>query len=209
MIESFSQTGQRRKMISSESSVQPEACRSDATDTGTKRIVTSHGFCFLLRSAKTLAGSGTRLLKKIQLKENITSCCQPQSRSPAYWPVISANALIEQRFEPTSGHSSPATPQGPGSVLLQYHLPFGRNPSHPTPRTARPRSPTCPAPHKPEAGAASLQVFVSPTSATPPAASVSVTDTEQSHTPPCTPSPPPAYPATSARSFAQPRASPS
>jgi hypothetical protein len=56
-------------MISSESSAQPAASRSSATDTGTKRIVTSHRFRFLLRSAKTLVGSGTRLLKKIQLKE--------------------------------------------------------------------------------------------------------------------------------------------
>jgi hypothetical protein len=40
---------------------------------------------------------GSRLLKKIQLKENITSYCKPRSRGPAYWPLISADALIDNR----------------------------------------------------------------------------------------------------------------
>jgi len=42
-IESCSQTGHRRKMISSESSAQPAASCSGPADTGTKRIVTSKG----------------------------------------------------------------------------------------------------------------------------------------------------------------------
>ena len=41
-------------MISSEFSAQPAASRSSGTDTGTKRIVTSHGSRFPLRSAKML-----------------------------------------------------------------------------------------------------------------------------------------------------------
>jgi hypothetical protein len=45
-------------MISSESSAQQAASRSSGTETGTKRIVTSHGSRFPLRSAKMLAGSG-------------------------------------------------------------------------------------------------------------------------------------------------------
>ena len=84
-------------MISSESSAQQAASRSSGTETGTKRIVTSHGSRFPLRSAKMLAGSGSRLLKKIQLKENITSYCKPRSRGLDYWPLISAKALAEIR----------------------------------------------------------------------------------------------------------------
>ena len=41
----LSQTGQWRKMISSQSSAQPAAALSSETETGTKRIVTSQGFC--------------------------------------------------------------------------------------------------------------------------------------------------------------------
>ena len=95
MIVSCSQIGHRRKMIWSQSSAQQAASRSSGTDTGTKRIVTSHGFRFLLRSAKMLAGSGAPPPEEIQLKENITSYCKPRSRGPAYWPLISANARIE------------------------------------------------------------------------------------------------------------------
>jgi hypothetical protein len=36
------------------------------------------------------------LLKKTQLKENITSYLQDVGCESGYWPVISANALIEQ-----------------------------------------------------------------------------------------------------------------
>ena len=35
------------------------------------------------------------LLKKIQLKENIASYCQPRSRGSVYWPVISLKAPVE------------------------------------------------------------------------------------------------------------------
>jgi hypothetical protein len=35
------------------------------------------------------------LLKKIQLKENIASYCQPRSRGSVYWPVISLKPTVE------------------------------------------------------------------------------------------------------------------
>jgi hypothetical protein len=42
-----------------------------------------------------LAGSGAPPPEENQLKENITSYSKPQSRGPAYWPLISADALSE------------------------------------------------------------------------------------------------------------------
>jgi len=41
-----------------------------------------------------LAGSGAPPPEENQLKENITSYSKPQSRGPAYWPLISAKSLI-------------------------------------------------------------------------------------------------------------------
>ena len=60
-----------------------------------KRIVTSHGSRFSLRSAKILAGSGAPPPEEVQLKENITSYRQPESRGSVYWPLISAEYQIE------------------------------------------------------------------------------------------------------------------
>jgi hypothetical protein len=42
-----------------------------------------------------LAGSGAPPPEENQLKENITSYSKPQSRGPAYWPLISADAFME------------------------------------------------------------------------------------------------------------------
>src|ERR1700739_4136236 len=95
MIESCSQIGHRRKMIWSQPSAHQGATCPTPADTGTKRIVSSHGSRFSLRSAKMLAGSGAPPPEEIQLKENITSCCKPRSGGPAYWPLISAKSLID------------------------------------------------------------------------------------------------------------------
>jgi hypothetical protein len=119
-IESCSQTGHRRKIISSESSAQRAASRSSGTDTGTKRIVTSHGSRFPLRTAKMLAGSGTPPPEEIQLKENITSYCKPRSRGPAYWPLIAAESLTEDREGPRM------SPSGVGSIETPHRLAPGQ-----------------------------------------------------------------------------------
>jgi hypothetical protein len=42
-----------------------------------------------------LAGSGAPPPEENQLKENITSYSKPQSRGPAYWPLIFAEVLID------------------------------------------------------------------------------------------------------------------
>jgi hypothetical protein len=42
-----------------------------------------------------LAGSGIPPPEEIELKENISSYHQHQPCGPAYWPLISANALTE------------------------------------------------------------------------------------------------------------------
>jgi hypothetical protein len=48
-----------------------------------------------------LAGSGAPPPEENQLKENITSYSKPQSRGPAYWPLISAN----EHFDRVPGQS--------------------------------------------------------------------------------------------------------
>src|ERR1035438_8862259 len=68
MIESRLQTGHRRMMFSSQSSAQSTSSFSGGTETGIKRTVTSRALP-RRRPAKISAGSGARLLKKIQLKE--------------------------------------------------------------------------------------------------------------------------------------------
>src|ERR1035437_9590127 len=95
MIESCSQNGQRRMMISSQCSAQSAASLSGATETETKTIVRHRGSASGLDPPRSSTEVKPRLLKKIQLKENITSYLQAVGHDPSYWPVIFANALIE------------------------------------------------------------------------------------------------------------------
>ncbi|MGD0832111.1 MAG: hypothetical protein ABR907_14300, partial [Terracidiphilus sp.] len=53
--------------------------------------------------------AGPRLLKKIQLKENITSYGKPRLRGPAYWPLISAKELIAHE-QATKNSAKPPRP---------------------------------------------------------------------------------------------------
>jgi hypothetical protein len=77
-------------MISLQTSAQRAASCCSGTDNVTKRIVTSNGSRFSLRIRQdTRQEAGPRLLKKIHLKENITSYFTPQAVDTDYWPVIS------------------------------------------------------------------------------------------------------------------------
>ena len=103
-IESFSQNGHRRMMISSQSSAQRAASCSNGTHVVTKRIVTSHGSRFPLRSAKMLGQeAGLRLLKKTHLKENIASYFLTQSS------IIDLGTHRDTGFWPVKAHNSPTT----------------------------------------------------------------------------------------------------
>src|ERR1019366_5284512 len=95
MIESCSQNGQRRMMISSQCSAQSAASLSGATETETKTIVRHRGSASGLDPPRSSTEVEPLLLKKIQLKENITSYLQAVGHDPSYWPVISAEAFID------------------------------------------------------------------------------------------------------------------
>src|ERR1700676_4113693 len=88
MIESRSQTGHRRKMILSQSSAQSVAILSGPAETETKRIVPHRGSASGFDQPRSLPEAEPRLLKKIQLKENITSYRQAVRHDPENWPVI-------------------------------------------------------------------------------------------------------------------------
>jgi hypothetical protein len=53
-----------------------------------------------------LAGSGAPPPEEIQLKENISSGSYPKKTDSEYWPVISANALIDQNLDREVGQCS-------------------------------------------------------------------------------------------------------
>jgi hypothetical protein len=82
-------------MIPSQSSAQPVASLYSGTETGIKRIVPHRGSASGFDPPRSLPKAEPRLLKKIQLKENIASSLQTVGHDPNYWPVISAEALIE------------------------------------------------------------------------------------------------------------------
>jgi hypothetical protein len=65
------------------------------TETGIKRIVLHRGSAFAKDPPRSSPEAEPRLLKKTQLKENIPSYLQAVGQESNYWPVISANALIE------------------------------------------------------------------------------------------------------------------
>jgi hypothetical protein len=73
MIESRSQTGHRRKMILSQSSAQSVASLSGPAETGTKRVVPRRGSASVFDQPRSSPEAEPRLLKKTQLKENISS----------------------------------------------------------------------------------------------------------------------------------------
>src|SRR5580704_10403179 len=101
MIESRSQTGHRRKIMLSQSSAQSVAILSGPAETETKRIVPHRGSASGFDPPRSLPEAGPRPLKKIQLKENITSYRQAVRHDPGNWPVISLLASTEgERFEP-------------------------------------------------------------------------------------------------------------
>ena len=89
MIESRLQTGHWRKMILSQSSAQSVASLSGPAETETKRIVSHRGSASGFDPPRSLSEAGPRLLKKIQLKENIPSYLHAVGRNPDFWPVIS------------------------------------------------------------------------------------------------------------------------
>src|ERR1039457_6073761 len=73
MIESRSQIGHRRKMILSQPSAQSVASLPGPAETETKRIVPHRGSATGFDPPRSRPEAEPRLLKKIQLKENITS----------------------------------------------------------------------------------------------------------------------------------------
>jgi len=107
MIESRSQTGHRRKIMLSQSSAQSVAILSGPAETETKRIVPHRGSASGFDPPRSLPEAGPRPLKKIQLKENITSYRQAVRHDPGNWPVISLISILE------TCHLYPE-PRGPG-----------------------------------------------------------------------------------------------
>jgi hypothetical protein len=63
--------------------------------TGIKRIVHHRGSASASDQPRSSPEAEPRLLKKTQLKENIPSYLQAVGQESNYWPVISAEALIE------------------------------------------------------------------------------------------------------------------
>src|SRR5580693_7533281 len=95
MIESRSQTGHRRKIILSQSSAQSVAILSGPAETETKRIVPHRGSASGFDPPRSLPEAEPRPLKKIQLKENITSYRQAVRHDPGNWPVISLKSSVQ------------------------------------------------------------------------------------------------------------------
>jgi hypothetical protein len=89
MIESRSQTGHRRKMISSQPSAQSVARLSGPAETETKRIVSHRGSASGFDRPRSSSEAEPRLLKKNPTERNITSYLQGAGHDPGYWPVIS------------------------------------------------------------------------------------------------------------------------
>src|ERR1017187_6275985 len=89
MIESRSQIGHRRKMISSQPSAQSVASLSGPAETETKRIAPHRGSVFGFDPPRSLPEAEPRLLKKnpTERKYNfLPTGCRPD---PGDWPVIS------------------------------------------------------------------------------------------------------------------------
>ena len=96
MIEFRSQTGHRRKIILSQSSAHSVASLHSGAGTGIKRIVHHRGSASASDQPRSSPEAEPRLLKKTQLKENIPSYLQAVGQESNYWPVISAESLIEE-----------------------------------------------------------------------------------------------------------------
>jgi hypothetical protein len=81
-------------MISSQSSAQPAEALSSETETGTKRIVTSQGFCSRRDPPRSQLETEPRLLKN-PTERKYSFYEQLLRVDSDFWPVISANPLIE------------------------------------------------------------------------------------------------------------------
>jgi hypothetical protein len=83
-------------MFLSQSTAQSASSFCGGAETGTKRTVTSKGLPSGVDPPRSWLEPEPLLLKKNQLKENIASQLHAVGRDPGFWPVISAESLIEE-----------------------------------------------------------------------------------------------------------------